>query len=125
MVLAKKNVSNGTEQVIHSIHFDGDIHEGKKDHPIFHMQFDKTLINDISTKETGYFETSAWPESRQIRIPTPQMDVLTFLYYYLQTMDQKNSVKLPPKYLDNIKETFGVTSVAHGFSEGISKVMFP
>lgn len=125
MVLAKKNTSEEIEQVIHSLHFDGNVNEEKADHPIYHMQFDNTLIHDISSKCPEYFQTSTWPESRMIRIPTPQMDVLTCLYYYLQTMDQTNQSKLPQNYLENIKDTFGIISVNHGFTEGISKVMFP
>ncbi|MFZ3052634.1 MAG: hypothetical protein WA099_04430 [Sulfuricurvum sp.] len=125
MVLAKKNTSDETEQVIHSLHFDGDVNEVKTDHPIFHMQFDNTLIHDISSKDSNYFQISPWPESRLIRIPTPQMDVLTCLYYYLQTMDQTNQYKLPRTYLEDIKKTFGIISVTHGFTEEISKVMFP
>jgi len=125
MVLTQKNINHDNEEVIHSMHFDGDINESKKDHPIFHMQFDKTLIRDMTVKDENYFKESPWPESRQIRIPTPQMDVFTVLYFYLKTMNNKELEKLPTKYLADIKDKFNISCIKSGFEEGFSNLIFP
>lgn len=123
-VLSQKDTDTQKENIIYSMHFDGNIYEKASNHPVYHMQFDNTLIREIKpekVKEEYYVEPSG--ENRQIRIPTPQMDILTFIFYFFKTMDTES--KLDDKFLENIKKTFYIDSIKHGYEANISQLIFP
>lgn len=123
-VLSQKDTEENKENIIYSMHFDGNIYEDSSNHPIFHMQFDNTLIREMKpdkAQEEYYVEPLG--ENRQIRIPTPQMDILTFIFYFFKTMDTES--KLNEKFLENIKEKFFIDNIMHGYQSNISKLIFP
>lgn len=124
VVLSQKKGSQ--EIVLHSMHFDGDLGETKYDHPIFHMQFDKKIIRRIlPDKDENYFVYDHIQESKSLRIPTPQMDVFTFVYYYFQAIDYANVINRPKNYNENMQEILGIKSIQHGCLDNIPCTFFP
>jgi len=126
IVLTQKKIKIQKEKVIHSFHFDGDINEIKPDHPIFHMQFDNSIIEKIEPIkfQHEFFEVEKG-ENRRIRIPTPQLDVVTFIYLYLKTIDTESMQKVKFNYLDKILKDFNIKTINNGYINGISQIIFP
>lgn len=126
VVLTQKKLDIDKEKVIHSFHFDGNINEAQSDHPIFHMQFDNSLIEKIEPTKYSQnrFEVDKG-ENRRIRIPTPQLDIITFIYYFLKSIDTKNLSKVRVNYLDYIAKDFNISSILCSYECDVSKVIFP
>lgn len=126
IVLSQKIISQDKEKIVHSFHFDGNINESKADHPIFHMQFDNTLIAKMEPEkyQKNFFDIQTG-EVRRIRIPTPQLDIISFIYFYLQAIDTKSMAGVKFNYLDFIAREFNISSIQHGYGQNISKVLFP
>ena len=126
VVLTQKVLKDDKEKVIHSFHFDGDINEAKTDHPVFHMQFDNSIIEKIEPEkfQHDFFEVDSG-ENKRIRIPTPQLDIITFIYFYLKAIDIKGMKKIRFDYLAHIAKDFNISAINNGYAAGISKVIFP
>jgi len=125
-VLSQKDMDTGKEKIVFSVHFDGDINETKIDHPIYHMQFDNSIIDELKPKsaQEDHFKKPNG-ENKQIRIPTPQMDIFSVIFFYLKAMDTNNFSKLRSKYLDEIKTMFFIDTIEIGHQNNIAKIIFP
>ncbi len=126
VVLTQKKLSDDKEKIIHSFHFDGNINENQSDHPIFHMQFDNSIMEKIEPEkfQDDFFEVETG-ENKRFRIPTPQLDIVTFIYLYLKAIDTESMKKVKFDYLDRALSDFNINTINNGYSNGIAQVIFP